>query len=698
MASHVHEHVDHAELHARILAEAPALLASGPLPLDELAEALAAGGVALPRHRDERADEVRHCLEADTAFVEVDDDRYGWVPALLDGVTFSTELGAEDVADSVLPLGVDCEPLAWWMVTHPPTLDGEELDVIETDDGTVLELPEGWLEPGTTSVAVRFDGEELTVVALDDPVVPPLLDGDAVAALAEALRRTFEARAVEERFSPAAGAPPAVWRHALVDALWWGLLAEPGAIPRGVVLPPMRRLLAEAGLQAVGPSAIGQQDDPAMHLRWSEHVRLQEVMDLTEGQALQVAALLERWRTAAAVADPSVRAVTDEEAATLAAGLNDPAVARVLLSTAREDELDPAGALALAEAALGRTDAQRAAGLHWLAGRALDLLGRIEEAEAHFEAAVSRPGTVFAPAAVALAAVAADRGDAARAAGLLRQADVDVDDLDGGDGGGLDGDGFDGDGIDEGLGGDRYRHGDLFGYDGGVALLAEILPFALSRPRATVGRNDPCPCGSGRKYKQCHQGRPEPQPIADRAAWLYAKARRFVTEHARRELSLVTEELARRAGGGLSFSLALLQSELPADVVLHEGGVMATFLERRAAVLPADESDLARRWLDVPRGVFQVERGRRAPLRLRNVLTGEKLAMAGMDAEQLDAELLIGRPLPVGDGWRGYAGLVAVPKQWRHQALEIIGGGEPLEIASMLGACVGVALEDHTGH
>ena len=27
------------------------------------------------------------------------------------------------------------------------------------------------------------------------------------------------------------------------------------------------------------------------------------------------------------------------------------------------------------------------------------------------------------------------------------------------------------------------------------------------RPRhiAKIGRNDPCPCGSGRKYKECHQ-------------------------------------------------------------------------------------------------------------------------------------------------------------------------------------------------
>jgi preprotein translocase subunit SecA len=26
-------------------------------------------------------------------------------------------------------------------------------------------------------------------------------------------------------------------------------------------------------------------------------------------------------------------------------------------------------------------------------------------------------------------------------------------------------------------------------------------------PNASVGRNDLCPCGSGRKYKRCHGGR-----------------------------------------------------------------------------------------------------------------------------------------------------------------------------------------------
>ncbi|HEV7735170.1 MAG TPA: SEC-C metal-binding domain-containing protein [Candidatus Binatia bacterium] len=28
----------------------------------------------------------------------------------------------------------------------------------------------------------------------------------------------------------------------------------------------------------------------------------------------------------------------------------------------------------------------------------------------------------------------------------------------------------------------------------------------IRRAEAKVGRNDPCPCGSGRKYKKCHGG------------------------------------------------------------------------------------------------------------------------------------------------------------------------------------------------
>lgn len=43
----------------------------------------------------------------------------------------------------------------------------------------------------------------------------------------------------------------------------------------------------------------------------------------------------------------------------------------------------------------------------------------------------------------------------------------------------------------------QYHHS---GYDEALATSSNENPEQFSR----VGRNDPCPCGSGKKYKQCH--------------------------------------------------------------------------------------------------------------------------------------------------------------------------------------------------
>jgi preprotein translocase subunit SecA len=48
----------------------------------------------------------------------------------------------------------------------------------------------------------------------------------------------------------------------------------------------------------------------------------------------------------------------------------------------------------------------------------------------------------------------------------------------------------------------QYHHAD---YDEALAAAApepHEKPFV--RPNQKVGRNDPCPCGSGKKYKHCH--------------------------------------------------------------------------------------------------------------------------------------------------------------------------------------------------
>ena len=41
---------------------------------------------------------------------------------------------------------------------------------------------------------------------------------------------------------------------------------------------------------------------------------------------------------------------------------------------------------------------------------------------------------------------------------------------------------------------------------------------------AKVGRNEPCPCGSGKKYKDCHEGQGE--AFLEKLAWAEDKRRR----------------------------------------------------------------------------------------------------------------------------------------------------------------------------
>jgi preprotein translocase subunit SecA len=51
----------------------------------------------------------------------------------------------------------------------------------------------------------------------------------------------------------------------------------------------------------------------------------------------------------------------------------------------------------------------------------------------------------------------------------------------------------------------KYQHAD---YDEALGNSADATPAAAHTPAVSqgpkVGRNDPCPCGSGKKYKQCH--------------------------------------------------------------------------------------------------------------------------------------------------------------------------------------------------
>src|SRR5829696_2712472 len=210
----------------------------------------------------------------------------------------------------------------------------------------------------------------------------------------------------------------------------------------------------------------------------------------------------------------------------------------------------------------------------------------------------SRATCQHGPALIDLAGFRADRGDAPGALRLLVQAGVEPerDDVDG---------------YDD----DDRNDGEL--------LWDEVEGFAMHRPRPMARRNDPCPCGSGRKYKVCHLGR-EMHSLDDRAGWLYLKASRFLRD--RRPLA--TEELAGLVVDeiGQPGSLdELADGPFLRDIVLHEEGVFDEFLAARDGLLPDDEALLAAQWALVDRGVFEVLHTTGTELDLRDLARGDRI-------------------------------------------------------------------------
>ncbi len=149
----------------------------------------------------------------------------------------------------------------------------------------------------------------------------------------------------------------------------------------------------------------------------------------------------------------------------------------------------------------------------------------------------------------------------------------------------------------------------------------------LVRPSVErVGRNDPCPCGSGRKFKACHLDRPAPGATPEPADALLLKLPLWVERpHVQRALlDLVHEVLDEShptiAGGGAdgdaphskeaAAAEELLLGEryaMTVDVLLFDRDWLGRFLEARGPLLPAAERSLAEAWRSTRRSVYEVQ-------------------------------------------------------------------------------------------
>ncbi len=505
------------------------------------------------------------------------------------------------------------------VLTHRVSADelaDEHLD-LDTDLAGFLRCPDPHVDAGPLHVdepgahePVRWGGPpgwlaEVTAGALlavratqDGAVTLSTLDGEPAVPpeFVAALRAVYEAELEEPRLPVDA------------ETLVLGLLHRDRAAfaePR----PPLTDLAAAAGLLRRG--------DEFAHAEsvWTEAEAVDQAMRLitrveTEEQgeaALRAYELLTEAHDPAALRealglmqDPDVlESVVDE-----------------LLREPDDDGERVRATVALADRLVtvaGRSPREAVA--RWVAAVAAERDGRVLDAESHLRAgAVAAPGWPLVE--DRLAWYESDRGDAAAAAARWMAIEVPADDPD----------------------------------------LAAVRPFATPAG-PEPGRNDPCWCGSGRKYKQCHLGRPAHAELPARAGWLYRKAVTFL----------------ERRGGAATAELAWWADTLDAewdapevvDAALDEGGWGETFLAERGPLLPADEAELAASWTTVVPGLYEVERvrfGEGVTLRdLRGDGRVEARPTTGLSPGM--GELVLARALPDGSGsGRLLVGAVAVPR------------------------------------
>ena len=132
--------------------------------------------------------------------------------------------------------------------------------------------------------------------------------------------------------------------------------------------------------------------------------------------------------------------------------------------------------------------------------------------------------------------------------------------------------------------------------------------------RATVGRNDRCPCGSGKKYKACHLGT-ESFPLEDRVPWLSDKVLRFARSrpHVMNTVGALADDIA---GPDDQASYGLASSPFSSSIS-HCTRTDCSRSSRRLArntQLPDDGALTAAQWALTDRSVFEVERAGRSTL------------------------------------------------------------------------------------
>jgi hypothetical protein len=196
----------------------------------------------------------------------------------------------------------------------------------------------------------------------------------------------------------------------------------------------------------------------------------------------------------------------------------------------------------------------------------------------------------------------------------------------------------------------------------------------------TLGRNDPCPCGSGKKSKDCCGGREETQAVSKAINWLMAKYPHAVHEALDNGFfGSLDENEGKMLHAHESWERTLINA---LDWLLAEGTITAEGRERRVSELLLEDgppfSAQQRQWIErlaaAPLRLYEVAEvtpGR--SMSLKDVLLPERLPVlvrekiGSKEAAKLD--LIATRIVPVEDHFV-LSCVYLIPREHR---LELIG-------------------------
>jgi hypothetical protein len=603
------------------------LTAHSPATDEQLITLLEADGVDLGEDPGETFQDAMD--ETDDRIALLADDRWAWVPALLAGRVFTHRLADWEVEYDTLALTPDLESVA----EMPDDLEGRLLadgsPVVPTllpfDRELLVErgIPEGQADEDDSSQYLLLPRGYLTHLRAGDLIGLRLTD------------RGIVLEPVDENSVSSDTTRLGQALHAILD------YSEPVESSVGVLtacaddaslftqpLPPVSTMLARYGLVRHGDWLAGEGFDFAQN---AEDLRLDELCHrhgVSDDQARAVLATVSLYEK------------RTEQVDDLVSSLSEPIVAYVVLA---ELDVDPDEADKLRTFAkfIEPAVAPRARpAARWLAAKAHELSGDLVAAEKTLLEAEKLDPT-WSPVLLDLAEYASERGDAVRGLALAQRA----------------------------------------GLTAGHPLF-DVLKKFQPQPRPELGRNKPCWCGSGRKYKVCHLNS-EQLPLDVRAAWLYQKAGTYADQDLLVELAI---ERSRYSGTWMQ----ALSDPLVSDVAVFEGGEFAAFLATRGALLPDDERLLGEQWILIERSVFEIQQVRPGiGLTVRDLRTGDAHDVRERTASrQLTAGALVcARIVPAGDTMQIFGGLEPIGLRERDELIKLLDNNpDPVELVAFLTA------------